>query len=82
MFKDMRKDLFKQIRILKTAGIVFPKSRNVRNRIQHIQTEKPTISYVYFDFFYCLSHTFDPIEILNKRDFDQHHRIHSWSSVI
>lgn len=82
LFQDMGKNLFKQIRILKTAGIVFSKSRKVRNRIQHVQTEKPAISYIHFNFFYCLAHTFNPIEILDKRDFDQHHRIHAGSTVI
>ena len=82
LFEDMGKDLFKQFRILKTPGIVFPKSRKVRDWIQHIQTEKPTISYIHFDFFDRLAHTFNPIEILDKRDFDQHHRIHAWPSVI
>ena len=33
------------------------------------QTEKPAISYIHFDFFYCLAHTFNAIEILDKREF-------------
>ena len=81
-FKDMGKDLFEQARIFKTPGIVFPKSRKMRNLVQHVQPQEPAISYVYFDFLYSLSHASDSIKILNKGNFDQHYRIHARSSVI
>ena len=82
LFQDMGKNLFKQIRILKTAGIVLSKSRKVRNRVQHVQTKEPTVSYVYFDFLYGLSHASDSIKILDKGNFNQHYWIHAGSSVI
>ena len=82
LFKDVGKDLFKQVCIFKTPCIIFPKSRKVGNRIQHIQTEEPSVSYIHFDFFHRLSHAFDPVEILDKRNFDQHHWIHTRATII
>ena len=54
LFQYARKDLLKQIRIFETAGIVFSKCREVRNFIHHFQTKKPTVCYIYLDFFHGL----------------------------
>lgn len=67
----MGKYLLKQIRIFETSGIVFPKSRKMRNLIRHIQTKKPAVCYIYLDFFYCLAHTFNTIKILDQGNFNQ-----------
>ncbi len=47
-------------RIYKHSGCIYQ---------MEFQTEKPAISYIHFDFFYCLAHTFNAIEILDKREF-------------
>lgn len=67
--------LFKKIRILKTAGIVFPESRKMWNLIHHFKTEEPAVSYIYFDLFYCLAHASYAIEVLDEWKFDQHNGI-------
>lgn len=43
------------------------------------ETEKPAISYVYFDFFYWLSHSLNPIEVLDKRNFFDKKRKDNWN---
>ena len=80
--QDVGNYLFKQISIFKASGIVFPEGRKMRYLIHHIQTEKPSVSNIYLDFFTGLAHTFNSIEILDKRNLNQHDRIHTWTSVI
>ena len=50
--------------------------------IQHIQTQEPSVCYIHFDFFYCLTHASNSIKILDKRDLYEHDRIHTWAPVI
>ena len=78
----MGKYLFKKIGIFKPSGIVFAKCRKMWHLIHHIQTKKPPVSNIYLDFFAGLPHAFDSVEILDKGNLDQHHRIHTWTSVI
>lgn len=82
VFQNFRKYLFKKIGIFKTAGIILPKSREMRNWVQHIQSKEPPVSNIYFDFLYGLAHTLDAIKILNKWNFNKHDRIHAWASII
>ena len=78
----MGKYLSKKIGILKSSGIVFSECRKMRHLIQHIQTKKPPVGNIYLDFLTGLSHAFDPIEILNKRNLDQHHGIHTGTAIV
>lgn len=82
VFQYLCEDLLKKIGIFKTAGIILPEGRKMRNRIHHIQTQKPTIRSIYFDLPNRLPHTFNSVKVLDKRDFDQHNWIHARSSII
>ena len=75
-------DLLKKTGIFKTASIILSKGRKMRNRIHHIQPQKPAIRNIYFDLSNRLPHTFNPVKVLDKRNFDQHNRIHTRSSII
>ena len=41
VFQYLCEDLLKKIGIFKTASIILPEGRKMRNRIHHIQTQKP-----------------------------------------
>ena len=82
LHQDMGKDLLKKIGILKAPCIVFPECRKMWHFIHHIQTEKPSVSNIYLDFFTCLPHAFNSIKILDKRNLDQHHGIHAGPTIV
>lgn len=69
------------IGIFKMVCIIFPKSREMWNQIQHIQSQKLSVSNIYFNFFYRLAHTFDPIKILNKWNLNKHNGIQKFQSI-
>ena len=78
----MGKYLLKKICILKASGIVFPKRGKMWHLIHHIQTQEPPVGNIYLDFLAGLPHTFDSIEILDKRNFNQHHGIHTGATIV
>ena len=82
LFEDMGEDLFEEVCIFKPTGIILAESREVRHLIRHSKTEEPPIRHVYFDLPDRLPHTPDPIQILDERDLDQHHRIDTGPAVI
>ena len=82
LHQDMGKYLFKKICILKASGIVFPKRGKMWHLIHHIQTQEPPVGNIYPDFLAGLPHTFDSIEILDKRNFNQHHGIHTGATIV
>ena len=57
----MFKDLFEQVGIFKAAGIVLAEGREVRHRIEHIQSEEPSVGDVDLDLFDRLPHAADPV---------------------
>ena len=80
--EDMLKDLFKQVGVLKAAGVVFSEGGKMRDRLQHVQAKKPAVGDIDLDLFDCLPHTSYPVQILDERDLDQRDRIHAWSPEI
>ena len=82
LLEDVAENLFKKVCIFESASIVLPKRREVRYGIKHIKSQEPFIGDVDLDFLDCLPHAFDSVEILDKRNFDQHDRIHTGPTVV
>ena len=80
--KDLRKNLFKQVRILKAACIILPKSGKVRNRIAKIKVGESSVCDAYLDTLDRPAHAFDAEKILDKWNFDQHDRVNTRPAVI
>lgn len=55
-----------KISILKASGIILSKRREMGNLVHHFQTEEPSVCDIDFDFFYCLAHTSDAVQILDE----------------
>ena len=64
--QDTGKDLFKKISIPKASGIILSKRREMGNLVHHFQTEEPSVCDIDLDFFYCLAHTSDAVQILDE----------------
>lgn len=54
--KDSGKNLFKQVSILKTPGVIFTKNGEMGNLFMHSIAQIPAVSKVYLDFPYRFSH--------------------------
>ena len=80
--QDTGKDLFKKISILKASGIILSKRREMGNLVHHFQTEEPSVCDIDFDFFYCLAHTSDAVQILDEWNFNEHDRIHAGAAIV
>ncbi len=72
--QDTGKDLFKR----SASGIILSKRREMGNLVHHFQTEEPSVCDIDFDFFYCLAHASDAVQILDEWNFNEHDRIHLW----
>ena len=48
------------------------KRREMGNLVHHFQTEEPSVCDIDFDFFYCLAHTSDAVQILDEWNFNEH----------
>ena len=80
--QDTGKDLFKKISIPKESGIILSKRREMGNLVHHFQTEEPSVCDIDFDFFYCLAHTSDAVQILDEWNFNEHDRIHAGAAIV
>jgi len=80
--QDTGKDLFKKISILKASGIILSKRREMGNLVHHFQTEEPSVCDIDFDFFYCLAHASDAVQILDEWNFNEHDRIHTGATIV
>lgn len=59
--QDVGENLFKQIGILLSSGIVLFQSEEMGNPIHHFKSGKPTVSHIHFDLLNRLTHTSDSI---------------------
>ena len=80
--QDTGKDLFKKISILKASGIILSKRREMGNLVHYFQTEEPSVCDIDFDFFYCLAHASDAVQILDEWNFNEHDRIHAGAAIV
>ena len=81
-FQNSLKYLFKQVGVLKTAGVVFAKRGKVGNGIKNVQPQKPPVRHVYLYFLNGLAHAPDSVQVLYEGNFDQHDWVHAGASLI
>ena len=80
--QDIFENLFEQISSFKPSFVVLSECAEMRDFIVKIQSKKPAICHIDFDFANRLTHTVDPVHVLNDRDFDQCDRIDTRSSSL
>ena len=60
----------------KTLWVSTPEAKRremeMGNLVHHFQTEEPSVCDIDFDFFYCLAHTSDAVQILDEWNFNEH----------
>lgn len=68
----------------KTLWVSTPeaKRREMGNLVHHFHTEEPSVCDIDFDFFYCLAHTSDAVQILDEWNFNEHDRIHTGAAIV
>ena len=55
---------------------------DTKQSYNNFQTEEPSVCDIDFDFFYCLAHTSDAVQILDEWNFNEHDRIHAGAAIV